>query len=164
MPPHRRLVPALSAALAQRAATALRLGGDQLPWRLPARLRHDLAGWREADDLDRSALSAHIKAKALNGAYGERIRRRAVSEHESTMPKRLRDDLRQALEVPDPAARRTAVDRIVQDINGGAYGRTFQRRTVDTPRSIPPQHRLSSEAAYFPVMLSFLIEQVPGSR
>ncbi|MCL6667904.1 hypothetical protein [Streptomyces panaciradicis] len=68
---------------------------------------------------------------------GGRLRRptwrRTTSGPERDAPRRLRDDLDQALSLADDAARRTAVDGVVQGIAEGRYGPGFQRRAEGTP-------------------------------
>ncbi|MER6675214.1 hypothetical protein [Streptomyces sp. NPDC000983] len=66
--------------------------------------------------------------RSLRGG-GTPTRRRRGEEH--LMPRRLRQDLDRALALPDGAARRTAVDRVVRGITAGAYGPGFRRRAAD---------------------------------
>jgi len=69
----------------------------------------------------------------------ERARRHgAVADRERGMPRRLRQDLGQALALSDDAARRSAVDRVVRGIADGTYGTGFRRRAMSaTDRSRP---------------------------
>ncbi|MFC5219626.1 hypothetical protein [Streptomyces coerulescens] len=60
------------------------------------------------------------------------------------MPQRLRQDLDQALALRDDAARRAAVDRVVQGITAGTYGPAFQRQT----ESVAARHRAPSDLAH----------------
>lgn len=127
--------PALLSTLSQAAAAAVLHAANRLPWHTSAELRHDLATLREADAFDRSAVSVHIEAKALKGAYGQRIRRRAALDHERRMPRQLHEDLQHALRIPHAQAQRAAVDKIVRGIADGTYGQNFRRWTqADAPR------------------------------
>ncbi|MFJ9118875.1 hypothetical protein ACIRJO_25370 [Streptomyces sp. NPDC102394] len=68
---------------------------------------------------------------------GGRLRRptwrRTTDGPERDAPRRLRDDLDQALSLADDAARRTAVDGVVRGIAEGRYGPGFQRRAEGAP-------------------------------
>ncbi|MFJ9724849.1 hypothetical protein ACIRP3_19075 [Streptomyces sp. NPDC101209] len=54
--------------------------------------------------------------------------RRTTNGPERDVPRRLRDDIDQALSLADGAARRAAVDGVVRGITEGRYGSGFQRR------------------------------------
>ncbi|MFG1664092.1 hypothetical protein [Streptomyces sp. Y7] len=64
----------------------------------------------------------------MNRLFGKGSRRRTTAAKERSMPRRLRQDLDQALALTDDTERRAAVDRVVQGITEGTYGSTFQRR------------------------------------
>ncbi|TQJ85475.1 hypothetical protein FBY22_4254 [Streptomyces sp. SLBN-31] len=78
------------------------------------------------------------------------MRRRSVSGLERDAPRRLRHDLDVALSLTDEAARRAAVDRVVQGIAEGRYGRTFQRQAQRQAQRRPdlgPQARPQASSA-----------------
>ncbi|MGW2239896.1 hypothetical protein [Streptomyces sp. NPDC001759] len=76
----------------------------------------------------------------MRRAWGKPMRRRSVSGLERDAPRRLRHDLDRALSLTDETARRAAVDRVIQGIAEGRYGRTFQRRAQQRP-DLGPQAR-----------------------
>lgn len=74
----------------------------------------------------------------MKGAFGKRTWRRTAARRERGMPQRLRQDLDEALALTDDAARRVAVDRVVQGLTDGTYGRAFQRHTEAAARGCRP--------------------------
>ncbi|KRE22326.1 hypothetical protein [Agromyces sp. Soil535] len=101
-------------------------------WRwsqLPEELRADLVELAQADEAERPALRAEIRAKALAGDYGDRARR--IAERIAALVAALPDDLRADLVATQELAgaeRRDAIETIVDGMLAGDYGDEVQER------------------------------------
>ena len=101
-------------------------------WRwsqLPEELRADLVEIAHADEAERPALRAEIRAKALAGDYGDRAKR--IADRIAALVAALPDDLRSDLVATQELAgteRRDAIEAIVEGMLAGDYGDEVQQR------------------------------------
>jgi len=96
--------------------------------KLPQALKDDLkAAWAEPDGQRVAALQAVLK-KAVDGAYGPRVKQRAtrLSSRLEKMDPALKADLERAIELPKDQ-RPAAFKEIRQNIRSGSYGEHVKR-------------------------------------